>query len=666
LGVTCNNGDIRVQMNTEVDDTTIATLKNSTFITGGSHWGCTFSDGKGQSQHIIQRRIKELAVSGNEVKMKTTKASYQEMFERAELSFSTSYLPNATILHAASPDPAHRELFEQQRAMFEAANTKVNQQGRKMLSFWHSLGSFFSKAWNGVKTVASDVAKVVKSIPKAIKAIATGDYEYDHALTLAQIQWNYDETTKAAKQRDIKMNERASCTECYANFEVSLNVDLKIESFSLKYAAAYLEGQAALHINATTDVSAEAEASFDMILATIQLPTVKFSIGPVPFVINTTIPIHGGADIQLQSKAGGTIQALAHLDGDVKYGVQYTPDNGMQFIHTHSFSHYGGLSAMHLELTAVAKVYVMPVIVIVIDHIGGPNVGFKGFVQSSLDYKQDGSMCSPTGGTGLSYTTAWGLQLTLGAQLDISFAGHTFLHKETDPQPIWSHQWPLTAGCLALPSIMTHAVERNLIKQNTPDGRYDFFEGVQYVGDITVKDDPSCDHLVSIHGGLQFVNSSENGLPGWVGVSLNNNGRTSSLTDYNIGCVGQNYYVADGPKLQYYVQPALEPSVVYVNCTLGMLNHAGITLASLEGTWSLSEDFGTMSINPENTCILPMTLKREKQSEGTTLARAGPEPDLDLVWDGLRHTSPAHNLTQTPQLTTAEATALLQGFRKFK
>ena len=147
LGVTCNNGDIRVQMNTEVDDTTIATLKNSTFITGGSHWGCTFSDGKGQSQHIILRRIKELAVSGNEVKMKTTKASYQEMFESAELSFSTSYLPNATILHAASPDPAHRELFEQQRAMFEAANTKVNQQGRKMLSFWHSLGSFFSKVF---------------------------------------------------------------------------------------------------------------------------------------------------------------------------------------------------------------------------------------------------------------------------------------------------------------------------------------------------------------------------------------------------------------------------------------------------------------------------------------------------------------------------------------
>ena len=120
----------------------------------------------------------------------------------------------------------------------------------------------------------------------------------------------------------------------------------------------------------------------------------------------------------------------------------------------------------------------------------------------------------------------------------------------------------------ALYTYFTVGVVRNPVTQPSSD-TYAFFEGVQYVGDITIKNDPSCDQLVSIHGGLQFVNASEvNGRPGFVGVSLNNNGRKSSLTDYNIGCVGQNYYIADGPKLKYFVQPSEEPSVQYVNCTM--------------------------------------------------------------------------------------------------
>ena len=161
----------------------------------------------------------------------------------------------------------------------------------------------------------------------------------------------------------------------------------------------------------------------------------------------------------------------------------------------------------------------MPVVVINIDHIGGPQIGFKGFVTTSVDHKEDGSMCSVTGGTGTSYTTAWGLQLTLGAHLDIEFVGHVFVNKSTDNEPVWSHQWPLGAGCLDLPSSMQHAdstgyVSPPQMQERNDDDILDFFEGVQYIGDIVTKTDPSCNRQVSIRGGLQFVNQSESGFPG--------------------------------------------------------------------------------------------------------------------------------------------------------
>ena len=303
-----------------------------------------------------------------------------------------------------------------------------------------------------------------------------------------------------------------------------MNVALSIESYSLKNAGVWLEGQAAVHVDAQTDVErGYGDPSFDILLATLHLPGITFMTGPVPFHIQTTIPIHAGGDLYLISKAGGTVRSFAALDGDVKYGVQYTPASGFQYINTHSFSHSGGLHGSHMEMTATARVYIMPVVVLEIDYIGGPAVGFKGFLQSSVDYQEEWSMCSPTGGAGASYTVAWGLQVTLSAQLHIAFAGHTFLRRSTDAGVIWSHQWPVASGCLSSTNTTAHAHKRDQrlldytdVEKSNPmhvprsATQYDFFEGVQYVGPITIdSSNPSCAQLVSIHGGLQFVNQSE-------------------------------------------------------------------------------------------------------------------------------------------------------------
>jgi len=668
LSAKCTATAITLLIHPDAPEQLFQRARDAVFVTGGLQWGCLF-DGDLHLPHphrTIMRRVLAVDINGRTATLKTTTAKYDELFEHAEVHFSTNYLPKTRALHQNSPIAGDREAFRHYREGFEGSEPR---KGRKLLGFWGSLVSGLSSAWHAVTTIAEDVTKVVEAIPKVVKAIVTGDYVYNDALDLASISWNYDDSAKTAKDKDLALNHGTTCTECYANFDVSLNVDLSIQSFSLKHTAAYLEGQAAMHINATTDVAFGGDASFDVVMAVLKLPDVDFTIGPVPFVIQTQVPVHAGAEYTLFSAKGGTVNALAHLDGDIKYGVQYTPDDGFQLMHTHTFSHHGGLSSSHIEIGAVAKVYVMPVIVVNIDHIGGPNVGLKGFVQTSIDFKEDGSMCSPTGGMGTSFTTAWGLQLTLGAHLNISFVGHDFLDKSTAPAPIWSHQWPLTAGCFDIDANRKLADASGFVWNpvtHPSSDTYAFFEGVQYVGDITIKNDPSCDQLVSIHGGLQFANASEvNGRPGFVGVSLNNNGRKSTLTDYNIGCVGQNYYIADGAKLKYFVQPPEEPSVQYVNCTMGAYQKQGVTLANLEGSWTLSADFSQLTVTPDNPCINPMTLNREKQR--STIMRPKHDASLpDLVWDGQRH-EPADVSTVPEQLSTDDAMAALYGHavRKF-
>jgi hypothetical protein len=79
------------------------------------------------------------------------------------------------------------------------------------------------------------------------------------------------------------------------------------------------------------------------------------------------------------------------------------------------------------------NVYVMPTFVFTIDHIGGPNVGLKSFVEPVVEI-DSASACKG----GAQYTVNWGLQLTLGAHIKISFDKATILA----PAPLTLHMAP--------------------------------------------------------------------------------------------------------------------------------------------------------------------------------------------------------------------------------
>ena len=124
-------------------------------------------------------------------------------------------------------------------------------------------------------------------------------------------------------------------------------------------------------------------------------------------VINVTIPVHAGYTFDLD--VSGSIRATGSMGGGAKYGSQYLPKDqtatgGFQYIHSHSFEHTGAITSSE-QVTAQVEslkyiclvlctniswqvvVYVMLVINIQIDHIGGPNIAIKGFVEPIVAFE---------------------------------------------------------------------------------------------------------------------------------------------------------------------------------------------------------------------------------------------------------------------------------------
>merc|ERR1712166_1579518 len=128
------------------------------------------------------------------------------------------------------------------------------------------------------------------------------------------------------------------------------------------------------------------------------------------------------------------------------------------------------------------------------------------------------------------------------------------------------------------------------------DGTYKFFEGVIYVGEVIVNKDPTCYQFRDLFVAFQFVNqSSWLGPPLMVGGVITNYKYNSTLTTYNIGCMGQFAYILDGSNTKLVDQPVNDPSnVKFANCSLGAAED-GHTYTSLDGVWDISPDFSTFT-----------------------------------------------------------------------
>jgi len=157
------------------------------------------------------------------------------------------------------------------------------------------------------------------------------------------------------------------------------------------------------------------------------------------------------------------------------------------------------------------------------------------------------------------------------------------------------------------------------------------------------------------------------GSPGFIGAVLNNNAHNSSLTEYNVACIGQAMYISPYPPgntLVGWAQPPNEPNVKYANCTLND-QKARNTLDGLEGTWSFSNDLSQMNLQPsDSVCILPMTLDRHNCNQKPTYEKVNGH--FDIEWDGSTSTKRRHQIPVKPAMSGRESAAVLHGMHPFR
>ena len=157
-----------------------------------------------------------------------------------------------------------------------------------------------------------------------------------------------------------------------------------------------------------------------------------FSIAGIPFVLDTTVPISLGYDAVLEIGQDAPVRAMASIDGSWKGGVAYSSkDSTLHHIDERKFEPSGKLSA---SATAGFQVHLFPQVVFLCDHLGGPTLGLKPSVDVVVGAAVGSETC-PTDRAleaGLFTQIHFGLQVALGAKIDIELAG----------VPVWKRSWP--------------------------------------------------------------------------------------------------------------------------------------------------------------------------------------------------------------------------------
>jgi hypothetical protein len=265
--------------------------------------------------------------------------------------------------------------------------------------------------WNKVINFGETVGNIVDQVTKESKPIANGDYDYEHDIKLAEINWNFE--SGAAKDLNIFVGDYGICKSCFLHFDIGIHVDLHIQDHTLLSTACYMDGKFQTQIDAVVKASASKDLDYHVPLAKIHLKPISFMIGSVTMVIDTTVPIQAG--VTAQASFDGNVHASAAATSSVKYGIMYTKYGNFQFIHEHNYSHSGSLETQNIpqNMSLSTTLYLLPTVVINIDHIGGPNVGLKGWVEPSFIYSAPSESCGkelpkpPFNGPGTGFSVNW-------------------------------------------------------------------------------------------------------------------------------------------------------------------------------------------------------------------------------------------------------------------
>lgn len=282
------------------------------------------------------------------------------------------------------------------------------------------------------------------------------------------------------------------------------------------------------------------------------------------------------------------------------------------------------MSAAVSGVSLTGRVYVRPTMIFAVDHIGETNIGIKAFVEQSIS-----GPCTGEGRSdGTTYAANVGLQLTVGARLNISFADHVFVDKKFGPKEIVSAKWPIDSDCFHLPStelsqliasskatldvyvsvLPNVVIVRDHAMNPLTNGTYVDAQGMSYSGIVKRKASGSCADLPDMMVTFQMRGDPHSpGTTRWVG-SANHNYvcKTASGENYNVGCIWQQVY-QDGDSLEVpvIVDPYDAVTATVVSC--GEINYYP---PGVGGKNLISPNRDTMTIGSDD-CYDEIVLRRQ-------------------------------------------------------
>jgi hypothetical protein len=294
------------------------------------------------------RRVVSVEHTGQSWTIHTKPAVLTDVFLQAKIDYAKPAINGGTsITENTNPDPAVQVIDEGQsdadvvdpasvdfnipHEQNKAATGTVAYRARKASTDAHSVSSaiYGGNHASASRFISTDVESGL-SAERAIKF--SGAYELEGSKTI-----NYSKAKHAAKKANdaAKADGKASVAfESTAKIGAKLHVDISVTWNWVVPVSELQEFKASAYgeVKATQTISAHGniDAPYSQQLFTIDTPDITFSVGPVPVVVTTAVPVIFDADI----KAEAQLQYTTTWKRSFEQGYEYTKSHGWNRIDT--------------------------------------------------------------------------------------------------------------------------------------------------------------------------------------------------------------------------------------------------------------------------------------------------------------------------------------------
>lgn len=572
LNIQCHNNTLEIIFRSaQLAAQTAANVDASTLVAGSHNWNCSRSVLTGEAD--LGERPSSLLLSvtmlqridGERLFLGIAPARHDDFFESLNLTFRTNMVPSVANNYVQpSGRGGGRALARRELWGFI---------GHAFHAIGHAISSVAKAVWHGVSTVAHDVVNVVKGVATVVKTLVTGQYNTDHTFDVASLNWNYGKNLLSSSKLTF---DGIDCDGSYAHMGLTVEFELSIDQWSLDTAKLIATADAAFKASAAFQQGNGIEMDKTFPLTSFSIGSIDFSIGPVPVHIQGDVDLDLGVKLTAQEGVDASVWISANTSAS--YGIQYQ-DGHWSNPAQHQWSHDGHYPTLNPLSSVGLTVSLTPSITFMIDYIGGPTVGVTPYLELGVDLNDASSTTNSPTCDGLSIMMNWGVEVKLGAKIDIHLLGHTLYQHTWGPSLIYQLKKPIGSGCLRGKShslsLLSPASNAPPPPPPPPPGGIitplpatsaGWVLGTVWSGNITTP--VGCSSHTAADMSIQYVGKLSSNTLAFVGAR-NYRGSATSSTSYS--CVTRSALTATFSRSTSGVMLSLEAdeatSVAYSNCS---------------------------------------------------------------------------------------------------